>query len=76
MAQRRASRKNSESRVGDWERRRKKTRADKGWAVKRVRPSKKGVMQWTGTMLTVEMSLVFDFGQGLTVSGLAMWFVH
>ena len=36
------------------------SRADKGGAVKRARPSKKGVMQWTGTMLTVEMSLVFN----------------
>ena len=29
-----------------------KTRADKGWAVKRARPDEqKGVMQWTGTLL-------------------------
>ena len=38
-------------------------RADKGWAVKRARPSKK---VWSsGLGLCVEMSLVFDFGQGL-----------
>ena len=38
-------------------------RADKGWAVKRARPSK---MVWcNGLGLCLEMSLVFDFGQGL-----------
>ena len=43
--------------------------ADKGWAVKRARPSKKGVMQWTGTLL----KNVACFRLRL---GLAMWFVH
>ena len=38
-------------------------RADKGWAVKRARPSKK---VWCSELgLCLEMSLVFDFGQGL-----------
>ena len=37
--------------------------ADKGWAVKRARPNKK---VWSnGLGLCLEMSLVFDFGQGL-----------
>ena len=40
-----------------------KNRADKGWAVKRARPSKK---VWCSRMgLCLEMSLVFDFGHGL-----------
>ena len=39
------------------------TRADKGWAVKRARPSKK--VWCSGLGLCLEMSLVFDFGQGL-----------
>ena len=39
------------------------TRADKGWAVKRARPSKK--VWCSGLGLYLEMSLVFDFGQGL-----------
>ena len=39
------------------------TRADKGWAVKRSRPSKK--VWCSGLGLCLEMSLVFDFGQGL-----------
>ena len=43
------------------------TRADKGWAVKRARPSKK--VWCSGLGLCLEMSLVFDR------SGLAMWFV-
>ena len=38
-------------------------RADKGWAVKRTRPSKK--VWCSGLGLCLEMSLVFDFGQGL-----------
>ena len=38
------------------------TRADKGWAVKRARPSKK--VCCSGLGLCLEMSLVFDFGQG------------
>ena len=39
------------------------SRADKGWAVKRARPSKK---VWrSGLGLCLEMWLVFDFGQGL-----------
>ena len=38
-------------------------RADKGWAVKRARPSKKVWCRRLG--LCLEMSLVFDFGQGL-----------
>ena len=38
-------------------------RADKGWAVKRARPSKK--VWCSGLGLCLEMSLVFDFGQGL-----------
>ena len=37
--------------------------ADKGWAVKRARPSKK--VWCNGLGLCLEMSLVFDFGQGL-----------
>ena len=59
------------------------TRADKGWAVKQVRPSKK--VWCSGLGLCLEISLVFDFGQGLR-SGLyirhcrchwimAAWFV-
>ena len=40
-----------------------RTRADKGWAVKRARPSKK--VSCSGLGLCLEMSLVFDFGQGL-----------
>ena len=37
--------------------------ADKGWAVKRARPSKN---VWRSALgLCLEMSLVFDFGQGL-----------
>ena len=39
------------------------TRADKGWAVKRARPSKK--VWYSGLGLCLEMSLVLDFGQGL-----------
>ena len=39
------------------------TRADKGWAVKRARPSKK--VWCSGLGLCLEMSLVFDFGHGL-----------
>ena len=39
------------------------TRADKGWAVKRARPSEK--VWCSGLELCLEMSLVFDFGQGL-----------
>ena len=39
------------------------TRADKGWAVKRARPSKK--VWCSGLGLCLQMSLVFDFGQGL-----------
>ena len=39
------------------------TRADKGWAVKRERSSKK--VWYSGLRLYLEMSLVFDFGQGL-----------
>ena len=42
------------------------TRADKGWAVKRARPSKK--VWFSGLGLCLAMSPVFDFGQGL-------WFV-
>ena len=38
-------------------------RADKGWAVKRARPSKK--VWCSGLGLCLEMSLVFDFGQDL-----------
>ena len=38
-------------------------RADKGWAVKRARPSKK--VWCSGLGLCLEMSLVFDFGQRL-----------
>ena len=38
-------------------------RADKGWAVKRARPSKK--MWCSGMGFPLEMSPVFDFGQGL-----------
>ena len=38
-------------------------RADKGWAVKRARPSKK--VWCSGLGLCLEMSFVFDFGQGL-----------
>ena len=38
-------------------------RADKGWAVKRAYPSKK--VWCSGLGLCLEMSLVFDFGQGL-----------
>ena len=38
-------------------------RADKGWAVKRAHPSKK--VWCSGLGLRLEMSLVFDFGQGL-----------
>ena len=38
-------------------------RADKGWAVKRARPSKK--VWCSGLGLYLEMSPVFDFGQGL-----------
>ena len=51
-------------------------RADKGWAVKRAHPSKK--VCCSGLGLRLEMSLVFDFGQGLrrACEGLAMWFVH
>ena len=40
-----------------------KSRADKGWAVKRARPSKKAWCSRLG--LCLETSLVFDFGQGL-----------
>ena len=40
-----------------------RTRADKGWAVKRARPSKN--VWCSGLGLCLEMSLVFDFGQGL-----------
>jgi len=39
------------------------SRADKGWAVKRARPSKK--VWCSGLGLCLEISLVFDFGQGL-----------
>ena len=39
------------------------TRADKGWAVKRARSSKK--VWCSGLGLCLEISLVFDFGQGL-----------
>ena len=39
------------------------SRADKGRAVKRARPSKK--VRCSGLGLRLEMSLVFDFGQGL-----------
>ena len=39
------------------------SRADKGWAVKRARPSKK--VWCSGLRLCLEMSLVFDFGRGL-----------
>ena len=39
------------------------SRADKGWAVKRARPSKK--VWCSGLGLCLEMSLVFDFRQGL-----------
>ena len=39
------------------------TRADKGWAVKRARPSKE--VWCSGLGLCLEMSLVFDFGRGL-----------
>ena len=38
------------------------TRTDKGCAVKRARPSKK--VRCSGLGLCLEMSLVFDFGQG------------
>ena len=38
-------------------------RADKGWAVKRARPSRK--VWCSGLGLCLEMSFVFDFGQGL-----------
>ena len=38
-------------------------RADKGWAVKRARPSKK--VWCSGLGLCLEMSLILDFGQGL-----------
>jgi len=38
-------------------------RANKGWAVKRARPSKK--VWCSGLGLCLEMSLVFDFVQGL-----------
>ena len=41
------------------------TRAGKGWAVKRARPSKK--VWCSGLGLCLQMSLVFDFGQGLDV---------
>ena len=37
------------------------SRADKGWAVKRARPSKK--VWYRGLGLCLKMSLVFDFGQ-------------
>ena len=37
-------------------------RADKGWAVKRARPSKK--VWCSGLGLCLDMLLVFDFGQG------------
>ena len=40
-----------------------RSRADKGWAVKRARPSKQ--VWCSGLGLCLEMSLVFDFGQGL-----------
>ena len=40
-----------------------KTRADKGWAVKRARPSRK--VWCSGLGLCLEMSFVFDVGQGL-----------
>ena len=39
------------------------SRADKGWAVKRAWPSKK--VWCSGLGLCLEISLVFDFGQGL-----------
>ena len=39
------------------------SRADKGWAVKQARPSKK--VWCSGLGLCLEMSPVFDFGQGL-----------
>ena len=39
------------------------TRADKGWAVKRARPSKKVWCSGLGPYL--DLSLVFEFGQGL-----------
>ena len=39
------------------------SRADKGWAVKRAPPSKK--VWCSGLGLCLEVSLVFDFGQGL-----------
>ena len=39
------------------------TRADKGWAVKRARSSKK--VWCSGLGLCLEISLFFDFGQGL-----------
>ena len=39
------------------------SRADKGWAVKRARPSKK--VWCSGLGLCLEMSLVFDFSPGL-----------
>ena len=40
-----------------------RARADKGWAVKRARPSKE--VWCSGLGLCLGMSLVFDFGQGL-----------
>ena len=43
-------------------------RADRDWAVKRERPSKKGVMQWTGTLFRNVACFRLR-------SGLAMWFV-
>ena len=43
-------------------------RADKDWAVKRACPSKKGVMQWTGTLFRNVACFRLR-------SGLAMWFV-
>ena len=42
---------------------RAETRADKGWAVKRARPSQN--VWCSGLWLCLKMSLVFDFGQGL-----------
>ena len=46
-----------------------KIRAGKGWAVKRARPSEKGVMQWTGILLR-------NVAYFRLRSALAMWFVH
>ena len=48
---------------GTWRRQNLHARADKDWAVKRARPSKK--VWCSGLELCLEMSPVFDFEQGL-----------